>query len=333
MERWVLQWDPETEIEVVEATLKGDRIETAAAFVLHEKLEAAKNIAEAAVLVKEAYICDLPGEIPNVLTRLQELFVDDNLFTDVAMTTWEISRVIAYKDNRNIDTSALVPIMQKLFLRGALVMFDGAVCDDEASKAFMGAIDKMHIFSQEYSEEVDDDIWLQKLWETALSDSRNAKISGVALAVLLERGKVQDDLLTQEISRRLSYGVPGDLGAQWFEGLSDRNRYALLSRATLWEQLDNYLDALDENEFKRCLVFLRRAFGNFEPREKNGVVEILAGLWHVDTARAGEFLLDAILQKSENQDDENEENKLTEDEQKALDDILSVNDFDFGDLM
>ena len=44
-----------------------------------------------------------------------------------------------------------------------------------------------------------------------------------------------------------------------------RNRYGLLSRMSLWEQLNDYINALEDEEFKRALVFLRRAFSTFSP--------------------------------------------------------------------
>ena len=73
--------------------------------------------------------------------------------------------------------------------------------------------------------------------------------------------------------------MPADLGAGWFEGLSQRNRYALLARQMLWEQLADYVASLDEDHFRRSLVFLRRAFGGFSAREKRQIAENLAEHW------------------------------------------------------
>ncbi|MCL2158349.1 MAG: DUF5682 family protein, partial [Oscillospiraceae bacterium] len=309
-ENWVLRWSPETEIEVVEATLKGETIENAAAFALKEHFEAANNIFEIAKLLHTAYICHLLSETPNGLFRLQSLCVESENFVEAAGTAFEISTILKYRDVRNIDTSPLVPVLQQVFLRAVLVMFDGANCDDEAANEYIKAIDFMHIVSQEQFEHINDALWLKKLRELSDSDNRNAKISGVATAILMERGEISDDDLKTSVQRRLSYGVPGDLAAMWFEGLSARNRYVLLSRIGIWKQLDDYLDNLDENDFRRSLVFLRRAFSAFEPREKNNITDILADLWEIDSTQIGEFLQD----------------EFTEDEQAKLDEL---GDFDF----
>lgn len=309
-ERWVLKWSPEAEIEVVEATLKGETIENAAAFVLKERFDGAQNILEIAKLMRTAFTCKLLSETPNGLMRLQALCVEGQSFTDAAFTAMELANIIRFRDVRNIDPEPLIPILRQVFLRAALIMFDGASCDDEAAGAFIAAMDAMHTISQEHFENVDDAIWLKELKVLGASDNRNAKISGVATAILMERGEISDEELRSEVSRRLSYGVPGDLAALWFEGLSARNRWALLSRANIWRQLDEYIETLDSDEFKRALVFLRRAFSSFDPKEKNAVTDILADIWNIDAAGIGELL----------------RGELTEDETARLEEL---NDFDF----
>ena len=111
---------------------------------------------------------------------------------------------------------------------------------------------------------------------------RNPLLPGYACAILLERGLMANDELAREVSRRISPGVPADLGAGWFEGLARRNRYALLARQTLWEQLAEYIASLDDEQFKRSNVslFLRRAFGKFSAaREKRHIAENLGHFW------------------------------------------------------
>ena len=133
------------------------------------------------------------------------------------------------------------------------------------------------------------------------------------LLSLLERGKADEALLSREMARRLSPGVPADLGAGWFEGLAGKNRYALIARLSLWRQLDEYLSGLDDETFRRALVFLRRAFADFSPNEKNDIAENLGEIWGVNAQQAAELLM----------------NDVTETEQAVLD---SLDEFDFDDI-
>ncbi|WP_438446964.1 DUF5682 family protein [Gorillibacterium sp. sgz5001074] len=312
-EQWTLRWTPEAEIETVESTLKGETVELAAAFVLHERLQECADIAEAARIIRSACDCGLPSLMEQARSVLQRLAVDAGDYGQIAATAYDLSVIIGYGTIRRTDTDSLVPLLQQLFLRGALLLQDAAACNDEAAKGIAQAMQLLHTVAQEHYAVVDEGLWLTKLRELASRDDRNAKLSGLAFGILMERGEVSEASCGTEVSRRLSPGIPADLGAGWFEGLAMRNRYALLSRAFLWKQLDAYIASLEGEAFRRSLVFLRRAFGAFEPREKADLAELMGELWGLGGQAAGEVL----------------QQPLSEKEKETLDEL---NDFDFGDL-
>ena len=140
--------------------------------------------------------------------------------------------------------------------------------------------------------------------------------AGLAAAILLERGQMEKEELGREVERRLSRGIPAELGAGWFEGLSMKNHYALIARMTLWEKLSDYLDTLSQEEFKRALVFLRRAFADFSSEEKDRIAENLGEIWQVNPASVSEVLNGVVTLESE----------------QAEDFINGLDDFDFDDI-
>ena len=73
--------------------------------------------------------------------------------------------------------------------------------------------------------------------------------------------------------------MPVDRGAGWFAGLVRRNRHALMGRRSLWEELSQYVDTLDDESFKRALLVLRRALADFSAGEKNSIAENLGEIW------------------------------------------------------
>lgn len=312
-ENWVLRWTPEAEIEVVESIMKGETIELAASYFIKESLANSTNIVEAAALVKAAWQCGLPASMEDARRTLQQLAVDAGDYTQIAETLRELSILVQYGDVRKTDTAVLIPLLQQLFLRGTLLLVDSAACSNEAAAIIASAMIDMHAVSQQHFEAVDDERWVQQLEQLAYRDDRNAKLSGLAFALLLERNIIDNERLAREVSRRLSPGIPADVGAGWFEGLSLRNRYVLLSRRQLWEQLDVYTGSLDEEQFRRSLVFLRRAFHSFEAREKNTIAEMLGDLWGLGSVEVGD-----VLQRP-----------LSGEEEQKLDEL---NEFDFGDL-
>jgi hypothetical protein len=312
-ERWQLQWTPESEISLVEAVLLGETVELATGYKFKTLLEGCTSIARAAELVRDACQCGLLASMDQARRRLQELAAVSSDFPVIAGAVFQLSQVIRYRDVRKFDPAPLVPLMEELFVSGALALHDAAGCDAEAVKDMVAAVDAMNRVGLEHHDVVDEALWLERLQRLADADDRNPLLSGYACAVLLERGVISNESLAREVSRRLSPGVPADLGAGWFEGLAQRNRYALLARQTLWVELEGYIRSLDAEQFKRALVFLRRAFGGFSPREKRHIAENLAHVWDAQPDTTADSLT----------------NPLSEAEEQKLKDL---GEFDFGDL-
>ncbi|MBW3542238.1 MAG: hypothetical protein KY476_18370 [Planctomycetes bacterium] len=309
-EKWFLQWTPESEIELVESVLLGETIELATAYKFKSQLDACTSIADAAALVHDACRCDLMHSMELARRRLQELAAVSSEFAALAAAARQLGLVVRYGDVRRFDAEPLVPLLEELFVQAAMSLFASAGCDDEAVPAMLEGIDALNKVGLEFHDRVAEPLWIEQLQKLADSDDRSPPLSGYACAILLERGLIENEALAREVSRRISPGVPADLGAGWFEGLAQRNRYALLARQPLWEQLAGYIASLDDDEFKRALVFLRRAFGPFSAREKRQISENLAECWGLNADAASELI----------------EQPLTEAEEESL---KGLNEFDF----
>lgn len=312
-EVWKLQWTPECEIQLVEAVLLGETVETAAAFAFKERLESCRTVDAAARLVRESCECGMMALMEQGRVALQHLAAETSDLVEVAAAGHELSLVTRYGDVRNFDTTPLLPLIGELSLQGSLALKPYARCDNTAARPGMQAMDQLEQIAGAHHELVDERLWVDALGSVAEADDLNPLLSGFACALLLDRNEIDGDDLAREVSRRLSPGIDADLGAGWFEGLAKRNRYALISRLPLWEELVRYVQALADDEFKRALVFLRRAFGGFSPQEKQSIAENLGQIWGVDGAGLSEVL----------------HTELTTDEEEELE---ALDDFDFDDL-
>ena len=311
-EYWELRWTPEVEIEVVESSLLGDTIEGAAAFALKERADQAASIDQAALIFQDAFLCGMPAAAAHALTVLQSLSVDSAALTEVATTADSLSLVVRYGDLRKFDPDPVIPLIEQLFLRANLTLEDACNCDAKAAGAVTQAMDRLNILQLNH-DFLDQTGWVNLLERISDRDDLNTKCSGFAMAILLERGIATEELLAREVSRRLSPGVPTDLGAGWFEGLAGKNRYALIARLSLWRHLSEYLDSLDEDTFRRALVFLRRAFADFTPAEKSDISENLGEIWGIHAQQVSELIMA----------------DFTQEEQAMLSDL---DDFDFDDI-
>jgi hypothetical protein len=312
-EKWQVQWSPEAEISLVEAVLLGETVELATAYKFKSLLEKCTAINEAANMVRDACQCGLMQSMELARRRLQELAAESTEFTAIAHAANELGMIARYGDVRRFDPAPLLPLIEDLFVQGALALLPAALCDNDAAKVAVVAMDELNKVNLEYHELVDEELWISKLKVLSDADDRNPLLSGYACAILLERSLLSNEELAREVSRRLSPGIAADLGAGWFEGLAKRNRYALLARQPLWVQLAGYVKSLDDEQFRRAIVFLRRGFGGFSPREKRQISENLGEYWGVNPDLASEVI----------------GQPLTSEEEQKLDDL---NTFDFDDL-
>lgn len=288
-ENWVLRWSPEAEIEIVEAALKGDTVASAASFQMKETVETGGSIAVVAAVIEDAFCCGMPESVAYATAALQKMAVDAANINEIAETAFRLSTVIRYGNIRKLDSAPLLPILDQLFLRACLLLPSSCLCDDAAAAQIVTGIDRLNQVSIDQAQ-LDQERWLSALRQIAGRDDLNTKLSGFAAAILLERGCISNEQLSTEVERRLSKGVPAELGANWFAGLSMKNRYALIARMSLWESLDKYLETLDDEEFKRALVFLRRAFADFSSKEKSDIAENLGELWQLNVQQVSEML-------------------------------------------
>ena len=308
-ENWILQWTPEAEIQIVESVLKGDTIADAVAFVLSERLIEATKISEIADVIEDAFNCGLPKIVEGAKRSLDETTNGAIAMCDIADTVSKLSNMILFGDIRKLDREPLIPIVKRLCIRASLMLVGESACDDIAAASLAEDIQKIHnvFMVQDF---LDESLWFDKLTELSNRDDLNTKISGLATAILLDAGKIDEPTLRKEVSRRLSVGMPAELGANWFAGLSMRNHYALIGRLTLWESLSEYLDTLDEEEFRRSAVFLRRAFVEYSAKEKDMIAENLGEIWGLNAQEVSEIINSEI---------------------KEVDTEI-LEDFDFGDF-
>lgn len=292
-EGWSLRWTPETEIELVERSLTGNSIRQAVASHFRQTLAGAGSPAAVAAVIEDAFACGMPAELHRAAAALQAVSTEATEFADLAGTAARLSFVLRFGDVRRMDTRPLEPLLQQIFLRCCLLLSAACDCDDKSAGPVLSALDSLDGVARAHAF-LDEVFWLRMLEDEAERDDGNACLSGLAAAILLERGKLPDDRLQLLVRRRLSPGTPVDSGAGWFAGLTRKNRHALIGRLPLWEDLSRYIDSLDDETFKRALLVLRRALADFSAGEKDGIAENLGEIWGLDGGQTSE-VLNAVL--------------------------------------
>lgn len=306
-ESWNLRWSEESEIQIVESALLGETIKLAATFALKEQANNCTDIASASAVFEEAFLCGLTQVCEYALKALQKLSVNTAAIEEISKCMYKLANTIKYGSLRKFNQNdTLTALLEQFYLRACLILAQACICDDKAANDVIESIERINKVQIDLNF-LDQQRWVDLLKDISNRDDLNTKCSGFAMAILIERGLVDENLLNMELSRRLAKGVAADLGAAYFEGLAQKNRYSLILRLSLWKILDNYLQSLDDEEFKRALVFLRRTFSEFKASEKSDIAENLGQIWGLNQQQVSKVLMS----------DEN---------------LTSIDDFNFDDI-
>ena len=311
-EKWLMRWTPETEIQIVEASLNGDTVEEVARNQLNLQLSGAENLTAAAKLLDVAQLCGLPECIASAAAAVQAMASDCASPADEGRCIGTLSAIIRYGNIRRLDPAPIEPLISQLFLKFCLQLQTAAVCDANGARELMGGISAVFDACTAH-EFLDMKRFVSLMNDLADSDYVNPLVSGYACAILTETGDMPPEKLSELVSRRLSRGTPPAEGSAWFEGLAQRNRRSLIGRLSLWEKLCGFISDLDDEEFKPVLVSLRRTFGEFTASEKTDIAENIGEVLGVSSQQAAEFI----------------GGEMTEEEQQT---IADLDDFDFGDI-
>jgi hypothetical protein len=311
-EKWNVSWTPETEIQIVEASLNGDTVEESARFELNRKLLNSQSLSSTADTLYQAMLCGLPDCIRTASSAVQRMAADCASPVDEGKTVGTLSAIVRFGSIRKLDPQPMTGVISQLFLKFCLQAFNACICDENAANEMITAMTAVHdaCFAHDF---LDNERFIRLLGDIADSDRVNPLLSGYACCLLTEKAAISPEKLSELVSRRLSKGTPPSEGAAWFEGLARRNRRSLIGRLTLWEKLCGFMDELDDEEFKPVLVSLRRTFSDFTPSEKNDIAENIGEVLGISTQQAAEIIA----------------SDMTAEEQQTIDEL---DDFDFGDI-
>lgn len=311
-EKWSLSWTPETEIQIVEASLNGDTVEEAARMSLNMELASSQTLADTSKTLYSALLCGLPDCIKTAAYSVQKMAADCASPADEGKTIGSLSATVRFGNIRKLDPEPITPLIKQLYLKFCLQLFSACICDANAAEEMITAVTAVNDACTAH-DFLEKERFIKLLGDIADSDTVNPLISGFACAILAEQGNIAPEKLSELVSRRLSKGTPPSEGAAWFEGLARRNRRSLIGRLTLWEKLCGFISELDDEEFKPVLISLRRTFAEFSPAEKSDIAENIGEVLGISTQQAAEMITAEI----------------TAEEQQAIDEL---DDFDFGDI-
>jgi Family of unknown function (DUF5682) len=284
-ETWESKWEPEYSVDVVEASVWGTTVESAASARV-EKIIAEGSLAELTQAVERCLLADLPRALDGLLAQLADKAALDADVVHLMDALPALARAQRYGDVRQTDTRALSRVSEVLIVRICAGLRRAVAHLDAANAAAMRRrIDDVHTaIGLLLTESAQQDRgttssahpgvrsrWLETLAAMIDRTDVHGLLLGRIVRLLLDADRLTD--VPVRLQRALSAAVPAADKAAWVDGFFADGALLLIHDAELRRLLDEWVCQLDDSQFVDMLPLLRRTFGTFAAAERQAIAE------------------------------------------------------------
>ena len=304
-ETWESKWEPEYSVAIVEASVWGTTVESAATARVQKIIDEG-SLVELTQAVERCLLAELPRALDGLLATLTDKAALDADVVHLMDALPALARAQRYGDVRQTDTRALGKVSEVLVVRICAGLPKAVASLDASNAATMRRrIDAVNAAIGLLAESADDvgdmraepvearpstssgrrhsessrrsdprSRWLDTLATMIDRTDVHGLLLGRIVRLLLDADRLTD--VPVRLERALSAGVPAADKAAWVDGFFTDGALLLIHDAELRRLLDEWVNQLDEVQFVDMLPLLRRTFGTFAPAERQAIAERIA---------------------------------------------------------
>lgn len=270
-ESWQLAWQPEFSVDVIEASMWGTTVESAATNkVISDALGA--DLAGLTGLVETCLLANLADALPDLLSALDMRAARDHDITELMRALPPLVRARRYGDVRGTDLSALDAVADALLVRTCAGLSVAVTSlDDDGAVQLREALDAVHEAVALRDDAPSRERWLGTLRALIPRADVHGLLVGRMVRLLLDAGELDTAAAGERLSRALSVGSTPALKASWVEGFLAGSGLLLVHDHTLLALIDEWLRELADDDFTEVVPLLRRTFGQFQSVERRSI--------------------------------------------------------------
>jgi hypothetical protein len=278
-ERWVLRWEPEYAVRLIENLVYGPTIAEAAAGCMRADLERAVGLDALAELVLAGLTAQLPDAVAHGIGRIEHRAAQTSDCAELLSALPPMAGILRYGEARPTDAAQLGSLMTRILVQGALALPYAARNLDAAAAEAMrravlaadGAISLAEIGVDERC------VWREALRSLVKDEQAAPLLAGAAARLLYEAEEIAPAAVTDLLGRMLSPGRRVADAAGFFLGFFEGGGERLIYDGALRESVDRWLQSLDGGHFTEHLPLFRRAFANLDRMQRKRLLDALFG--------------------------------------------------------
>ncbi|WP_116126072.1 DUF5682 family protein [Lewinella sp. IMCC34183] len=274
-EVWLLEWQPEFSLLVIERGSYGNTVAAAATAYTREKAAGLTMVKPLAELTLQGLRAGLPAVVPPLMKQLRSRAAET---TDVAALLAALPALVQtsrYGDSRKTDTTALLLVIDELLPRlAAGLPAAGSNLDDERGHELVELISAANYHLAQLDNPDLDDLWLRGLTATAAAGAHPA-VEGHCLRLLSDREIITPAEAATRFSRALSRSHGAGPVAEWIYGFLYGSGQLLLHHPPLFALVDEWVAGLEWEDFELVVPLLRRTFSEFSRYDRQRIMSVV----------------------------------------------------------
>jgi hypothetical protein len=273
-EIWRLQWRPEFEVDLIDASRWGNTIPDASVGRAVDQASKATDLSALSALLERSLLADLPAAVSNIMTRLQHLAALTSDIAQLMDTLPPLAETMRYGNVRRTDADAVGEVIAGLITRICIGLpLECASLNDDAAIEMFGRVIKTNTAISVLQNESHINEWRAALRRLADQRGLHGLIAGRASRLLVDAGVLTGDEAATRLSLALSAANEPSQAAAWIEGFLKDSGLLLLHDEALWRVIDEWLVGLQAAVFTSTLPLLRRTFSTFSAPERRQMGE------------------------------------------------------------
>ena len=274
-EYWKMRWRPEFSIKIIEAGMWGNTVYEAATNFTQQQIASITILNELTQLTERALNANLVDAIDPLIQKLQELAAVTQDVYRLMDALPALVRIIRYGNVRKTDIHAVQNVVQQMVPRICIGLPSACISLDEDATA--NAFDK--ILQTNRALALLNNLHFNQTWFNSLKSLLqmqhvNAKLKGLSLRMLFDKGIINVHDTTTQLRYALSSGNEPKAVASWIEGFLFGSGLLLIHNPSLWQMIDEWVNDLAWSDFEVVLPLLRRTFAQFPVPERSKMMQL-----------------------------------------------------------
>lgn len=278
-ERWVLRWEPEFAVQLVENLVHGPTIAQAAAGRMRAEFSQASELKGLADLVLAALTARLPDAVETGIALMEKRAAQTSDCTELLRSLPPLANTVRYGQARETDAAQLETLLTRILVQGALALPYAARGLDNAAAGAMRDVVRGANSAVTLAEIGDErrEAWRDALRAIVEDPQAAPLLAGAAAGLLYEAEALSPEQAAILLGRALSPGRAVADAAGFFEGFFEGGGERLIHDKGLRDAVDQWMLGLDGDMFVEHLPLFRRAFSNLDRMQRKRLLDALFG--------------------------------------------------------